>query len=60
MSRTLSVRRFCERLRVITFEMKGSIFRMQSSVNLFLMNLTVLILVPGINSHICKMIVSPS
>lgn len=60
MSSTLSVKRFWERLSVITLETNGIILMIQSSVSLFLMNFTVFIFVPGMNSLICRIILSPS
>ena len=59
-SSTLSVNKFWDRFRVITFPKYGSIFKTHSSVSLFRMNLIVFSFVPGTNSQICKMTLSPS
>ena len=59
-SSTLSVNKFWERFRVITLPKYGSIFSTQSSVSLFLMNLIVFSFVPGTNSQICKITLSPN
>lgn len=60
MSNTRYVSRFWDKFNVIMFPKQGNIFIILSSVNLLRINFTVFSFVPGINQHICSIILSPN
>lgn len=59
-SKTLSVKKFWDKLSVITPSIKGIIFAIVSSFSLLLINFTVLAFEPFKNSHIWMIVASPS
>ena len=59
-SRTLSVKKFWDKLRVITEPMYGNILAIVSSLILFLMNLTVFAFEPFRNSAMIAIVESPN
>jgi hypothetical protein len=60
MSRTFSVKLFCDKFNICAFPSEGSIFYTPLSVSLFLINFIVLALEYLTKSQICNKMISPS